>query len=166
VKAYELYQAADPAVLHQMLDWFRDQDRNVYKTALTTLANARKLRPVFVQKKSVPEQYAWIIKTLQGKAANTIGEHLFQAWFMAGHQEMLGKACDGLGIEHDGTGAVTGELPEALDPAKLDATVETLLESYDPKVVTLYLHVFNLQVPGGWEALTGKLAGDSRLVLA
>ncbi len=166
VKAHELFTAADPALVTQMLDWFRDHDRNVYKSAVATLAQSKKLRLVFIQKKPLTEQYAWILKTLRGKQADTIGEHLLQAWFMAGNQEMLAKFCDAMGIEHDGKGSVTGDLPKELDAAKLDEAVDTLAGAYDPKLVTLYLHVFNLQRPGGWDALTAKLNGDSRLALA
>lgn len=165
VKAHELYNAVDPAVVTQMLSWFRDNDRNVYRSALSTLAQSKKLRLEFVQKKSVPEQYAWVLKTLRSKQADTIGEHLLQAWFMAGNQPMLAAFCDALGIEHDGKGSVHGDLPETIDAAKLDAAVDTLVASYDPKVVALYLYVFNLQTPEGWESLTAKLASDERLKL-
>ena len=166
MKAHELYTAADPALITQMLDWFRDNDRNVYKSAVSTLAQTKKLRLVFIQKKPLPEQYAWILKTLRGKPADTIGEHLLQAWFMAGNQPMLAAFCDAMGIEHDGKGSVTGDLPEAMDAAQLDTAVDQLVAAYDPKRVTLYLRVFNLQKPGGWETLSAKLDGDPRLVLA
>lgn len=166
MKAHELFNAADPALVTQMLDWFRDHDRNVYKSAVATLAQTKKLRLVFIQKKPLPEQYAWILKTLRSKQADTIGEHLLQAWFMAGNQEMLGKFCDAMGIEHDGKGSVTGDLPTEIDSAKLDGAVDTLVGAYDSKLVALYLYVFNLQRPGGWDSLTAKLESDSRLKLA
>lgn len=166
VKAHELYTAVDPEVVSQMLNWFRDNDRSVYKSAVATLAQSRKLRPVFIQKKPLPEQYAWILKTLKMKSSDTIGEHLLQAWFMAGNQEMLAKFCDAIGLEHDGKGSVTGDLPKDLDSEKLDAAVDTLVADFDPKIVTLYLRVFNLQRFGGWETLGSKLESDSRLVLA
>jgi hypothetical protein len=166
VKAYELYSAADPALITQMFDWFRQNDRNVYKSALSTLAQSRKLRLAFIQKKSVPEQYAWMTKVLQSKTSGVIGEHLLQAWFMAGNQEMLAKFCDAMEIPHNGQGSVEGDLPETLDAAKLDAAVDTLVAGYDPKLVTLYLRLFNLQAPEGWESLSAKLESDPRLVLA
>ena len=75
MKAHELYSAVDPAVVTEILDWFRANDRNVYKSAVATLAANRKLRPVFVQKKTLPDQYAWILKTLKLNACDTIGEH-------------------------------------------------------------------------------------------
>ena len=166
VKAHELYAAVDPAIVTQMLDWFRTNDRNVYKSAVATLASNRKLRPVFVQKKSLPEQYAWIHKTMKLNACDTIGEHLLQAYLMAGQQSLLGMFCDGMGIPHDGKGSVVGDLPKRLDPERLAETIDRLLGLFEPKLLTLYLHCFNLQVPGGWADLTEKIESDPRLTLA
>jgi hypothetical protein len=166
VKAHELYTAADPELVTGMFDWFRANDRNVYKSAVATLAGNRKLRPVFVQKKPLPEQYAWMLKTLKLNACNTIGEQLLQAYLMAAQQSLLAMFCDGMGIAHDGKGSVVGDLPKKLDAERLDATIDRLIGLFDPKLLTLYLHCFNMQVPGGWPELTEKLASDGRLVLA
>lgn len=165
MKAYEIYQQIDPALVTRMLDWFREHDRNVYKSALTSLAQSRKLRPVFIQKKPLPQQYAWILKTLRSVPSEAIGEQLLQVWLMAGHQDMLACFCDGVGIEHDGKGSVTGELPESLDADKVKETVDDLLAKFDPEIAAVYLHVFNLQRPGGWPALADLLASDPRLAL-
>ena len=165
VKAHELYAAVDPAMVTQILDWFRANDRNVYKSAVATLAANRKLRPVFIQKKSLTEQYAWIHKTLKLNACDTIGEHLMQAYLMAGQQSLLAMFCDGMGIAHDGKGSVVGDLPKKLDAERLAATIDRLLPLFDPKLLTLYLHCFNLQVPGGWPELSEKIDSDERLVL-
>ena len=166
MKAYEIYSAVDPSIVNQMLDWFRSHDRNVYKSAVASLAENRKLRPVFVEKKSMAEQYAWIHKTLKINACNTIGEHLMQAYLMAGQQPLLAMFCDGMGIPHDGKGSVVGELPKNFDADRINATIDDLLASFDPKLVTLYLRCFNLQAPNGWHELSEKLASDPRLVLA
>jgi hypothetical protein len=166
VKSHELYAAVDPAIVTQMLDWFRSNDRNVYKSAVATLAGARKLRPVFIQKKSLVDQYAWIHKTLKLNACDTIGEHLMQAFLMAGQQSMLAMFCDGMGIPHDGKGSVVGDLPKKLDPERLNTTIDRLVGLFDPKLLTLYLRCFNLQLPGGWPELSEKLSTDERLVLA
>ena len=55
---------------------------------------------------------------------------------------------------------------ESVAAAKLDQAVDSLVGEFDPKLVALYLHVFNLQTSGGWDSLTGKLAADPRLALA
>ena len=166
VKAHELYTAVDPAIVTQILDWFRANDRNVYKSAVATLAGNRKLRPVFIQKKSMVEQYAWIHKTLKIKACDTIGEHLMQAYLMAGQQSLLAMFCDGMGIPHDGKGSVVGDLPKKLDPVRLDSTIDRLVDIFDPKLFTIYLHCFNMQISGGWPELTAKIESDERLALA
>jgi hypothetical protein len=57
-------------------------------------------------------------------------------------------------------------LPDKLDAERLNSTIDRLVELYDPKLLTLYLRCFNLQVDGGWPALSEKLASDPRLVLA
>ncbi len=166
MKAHELYTAVDPAIVTQMLDWFRSNDRNVYKSAVATLAGSRKLRPVFVEKKPLVDQYAWIHKTLKVNACNTIGEHLLQAYLMAGQQSMLAMFCDGMGIPHDGKGSVVGNLPKQLEPDRLATTIDRLVDLFNPKLLTIYLHCFNMQVPGGWPELTEKLTSDERLTLA
>ena len=166
MKAHELYTAVDPAIVTQLLDWFRANDRNVYRSAVATLATNRKLRPVFVEKKSMAEQYAWIHKTLKLKPCDTIGEHLLQAYLMSAQQSLLGMFCDGLGIPHDGKGSVVGDLPKKLDAARLDTTIDRLVDIFDPKLFTVYLHCFNMQVPGGWPELTTKIESDERLVLS
>jgi hypothetical protein len=165
VKAHELYAAVDSSVITDMLDWFRANDRNVYKSAVATLASNRKLRPVFIQKKSLPDQYAWIVKTLRLAATDTIGEHLMQAYLMSAQQSMLGMFCDGLGIPHNGQGSVVGDLPKKLDTERLDDTVNRLVDIFEPKLFTFYLHAFNMQVPGGWPELTEKIEKDERLKL-
>lgn len=166
VKAHELYTAVDPALVTRILDWFRANDRNVYKSAVATLAANRKLRPVFIQKKSLAEQYAWIHKTLKLNACDGIAEQLLQAYLMSAEQSMLSMFCDGMGIPHDGKGAVVGELPKSLDAERLSPTLDRLLELFDPKLLTLYLRCFNLQTPGGWPELTAILESDARLALA
>ena len=165
MKPHELFKKITPDLAQSVVRHFREEDARVYANALATLAAQRKLRPVFIQRKSLPGQYAWIVKTLQLKACDSIGEHLFQAWFLAGHQPMLAAFCDAMEIPHDGKGSVQGALPAELDAAKLDAAVDTLLVSFEPRLVALYLHVFNMQAPGGWPALGEKLAGDPRLTL-
>ena len=166
VNAFQIYQTIDPALVTDMFLWIRENDRRLYKTAIATMANDRKLRPVFVEKKSVADQIAWAHKTLKLKTSDSIGEHLLQIWFMKGQKELLISFCDGLGIEHDGEGSVEGTLPDALDDEKLKTTVDSLLENNDAKLVTLYLTVFNLQTPNGCENLQGILESDERLTLS
>ncbi|MGC6458158.1 MAG: hypothetical protein ACON4R_07285 [Akkermansiaceae bacterium] len=166
MKAFEVYQQIDPALVSDMFLWLRENERQLYKSAVASLTAARKLRPIFVEKKPVPEQIAWLHKTLKLRTSDTIGEHLFQAYFMKGQQQLLIAFCDGLGIEHDGEGSVEGSLPDTLDDEKLKSTIDTLLEGNDAKLITLYLHIFNLQTESGWENLGKLLEEDERLTFS
>lgn len=166
MKAYEIYQEIDSALVVEMCAWLRANEKELYHTALATLAANRKLRPIFVQKKKPAQQAAWLHKTLKLRTSDTVGEHLCQVWFMKGQQEILKAFCDGMGIEHDGDGQVEGDLPKELEAEKLKSTADTLLEAHDPKLVTLYFSIFNLQTPAGWESLTELLKSDERLALS
>ena len=166
VNAYEIYQEIDPAIVNEMFMWIRTNERQLYKTAVSSLAANRNLRAVFVEKKSIPDQIAFIHKTLKLRTSDTIGEHLFQVWFMKGQKDLLIAFCDDMGIEHDGEGSVEGALPETLDDDKLKATIDDLLSRHDPKVVTLYLRIFNLQTTDGWANIAAALENDERLKLA
>ena len=118
-----------------------------------------------LEKKPLADQYAWIHKTLKLNACDTIGEHLLQAYLMAGQQSLLAMFCDGMGIPHDGKGSVVGDLPKKLDAERLDSTIDRLAGLFDHKLLTVYMHCFNMQVPGGWPALNEKLENDERLFL-
>ncbi|MFK7912086.1 MAG: hypothetical protein AB8F34_16020 [Akkermansiaceae bacterium] len=164
--AYELFQNVKPSVVQDMFQWFRDKDRNLYKTALGSLATNRKLRLVFLQKKPIAEQIDWMHKTLQLKTSDMIGEHLLQVYFMKGQESMLVTFCDALEIPHDGKGQVEGDLPDTLDPEKVKTAVDALLENNEPALVSLYLHTFNIQTPDGWKELGEVLENDDRLKLS
>ena len=164
--AYELFQNIKPSIIQDMFQWFRDEDRNLYKTALNSLATNRKLRLAFLQKKPVTEQISWMHKNLQLKSCDMIGEHLLQVYFMKGQEDMLVTFCDALDIAHDGKGQVEGELPESLNSEKLKTAVNSLLEKNDPALVALYLHTFNIQTPEGWKELGEVLENDERLSLS
>ena len=96
VKAFEVYQQVDPALVNEMFLWIRDHERQLYKSVIASLTSARKLRPIFVEKKPVSEQISWLHKTLKLRTSDTIGEHLFQAYFMKGQQQLLIAFCDGI----------------------------------------------------------------------
>lgn len=166
MNAYQIYQNADPALITDLFTWLRTEEKDLYKNTVASLAQDRKLRPVFIQKKSLPDQYAWLHKTLKLKSTDMMGEHLFQLFFMKGNEELLVTFCDAMGIEHDGKGSVEGELPEKLDADKTKGAVDALLDKFDAKLVTAYLYVFNLQTEGGWDSITAILESDDRLKLA
>ncbi|MEM6915457.1 MAG: hypothetical protein AAF491_02730 [Verrucomicrobiota bacterium] len=162
MKAYEIFQEVDPDTAASVFQFLRDEQRDVYTMSLSTLAQNRKLRPVFVQRKPAPAQIDWLVKNIKLKASDEIAEHIIQLWLMKAHQSLLIQFLDGVGIEHDGEGAAE-DLPEKLDAKKLKSTVTKLLKDHDPGVVRVYLHVFQTQRSEGWEELAQLIESTPEL---
>jgi len=162
VKAYQIFQNLSPELARDAFHYLRTEQKEVYQSAVASLAGQRKLRPVFIQRKPPEQQYAWLAKTTKLKSTDEIDQHLLQLWLLKAHQQMLIEFLDGIGIEHDGEGGAD-DLPESLDAKKLAKTVDTLLDSNDPELVTAYLYTFQLQTETGWTEITDLIASDDRL---
>ncbi len=162
MKPFEIFQEISPDTAASVFQYLRDEQREVYKASLSTLAANRKLRPVFVQRKPAPAQIEWLVKNVKLRASAEIAEHALQLWLMKANQEVLVQFLDGVGIEHDGEGAAE-DLPEELDAKKLKSTVDKLLKNHDPEVVKIYLNIFQLQRANGWDALNTLIATSPEL---
>jgi len=165
VRAYLLFQLVTPGFAQGVFRSIREEQKDVYKGVVVSLAQERKLRPVFVQRKPIDDQIAWLAKTVRLKGCDSIAEHILQVWLMKSHQDLLVAFLDGVGIPHDGTGSVQDDLPEELDADKLAATVDAILVGRSPELVAAYLWVFQMQKPEGWSELTRLLQEDPRLRL-
>lgn len=160
---HELYQKMPPELAAAGLAYLRKEDRDTYKTGLSSLAIQRKLRPAFIQKRPGDKQIEWMVDMLKLRTTVAVGEHMLQTWLMKEHTDMLVMFLDKLEIDHDGEGSVEGELPEELEDAKLKDAVEAILGRKEAGVVAVYLHMFKLQRPAGWPNLGEILESDTRL---
>lgn len=164
MKAYYIFKQADEETISNILDWMRNQERAIYCAAVRELGALKKLRPEFIQRKPLQEQFSFIKKMLSWKPSNEIGDHLLQVWLLRKHQDMLITFLNTLGIPHDGNGIVN-ELPETLDKEKLAKAVDELFEKYPAGVASVYLQMFQLQTEDGWEELAEVLANDPRVTI-
>ena len=164
MQAHEILQQAGPGFAASILGFFREHERNVYKTTLATLAQGRNLRPVFIQQKPAPAQIEWMGRELAHRRGDSMAEQVLQVWLMRARTPMLVKFVEALGIAHDGKGAVD-DLPDSFEADRLQAAVDGLLAEFDAREVAVYLHVFQMQRPGGWPELAAILAEDPRLAL-
>lgn len=160
--ANEIFQDMKPETAVSVFQYLRNEQRDVYKASLSSLAANRKLRPVFVQRKPTPEQIDWLVKNVKLRGSVEIATQVLQLWLLKAHPALLTGFLDGLGIEHDGEGAAD-DIPDELDTKKLKSTVTDLLKKHDPELVRIYLHIFQLQRPDGWEELTGLIEATPEL---
>ena len=161
-QAYELFQDMKPETALSVFQYLRDEQREVYKATINSLAANRKFRPVIIQRKPVPEQIDWILKNVKLRGSGEVAAQVLQLWLLKGHTSLLKGFLDGLGIEHDGEGAAE-DIPDDLDAKKLKSTVTGLLKDHDPEVVKIYLHIFQLQRSDGWPEITSLIEATPAL---
>lgn len=162
MKAYQIFQEMSSETAQGIFSFLREEHRDIYNSAMDTLAGQRRLRPIFMRKKPAPAQFAWLEKTTKLKQSDGVDEHLLQLWLLKKHQAMLIEFLDGIDIEHDGEGAVE-DLPDEIDAKKLKSTVDGLIGKYSAEDVAVYLHTFQLQKIGGWDSLSDLIKDDPRL---
>jgi hypothetical protein len=164
MRAYQIFQQISEAQSREIFHFLRTEEKEVYRSTVASLAGHRKLRPVFIQRKSPEQQYAWLHKTCQLMGSEEIDGHILQIWLLKAHQPMLVSFLDGLKIAHDGEGAAE-DLPDTLNERKLKKTVNSLIDEYGGDTVAIYLRTFQLQKPGGWPEIASVLESDNRLFL-
>jgi len=161
-QAYELFQDMKPETALAVFQYLRDEQREVYKATISSLAANRKLRPVIIQRKPVPEQIEWMLKNVKLRGSAEVAAQVLQLWLLKGHTAVLTSFLDGLGISHDGEGAAD-DIPDEFDAKKLKSTVASLLKNHDAEIVRIYLHIFQLQKSGGWAELTALIESTPEL---
>ena len=152
-----------PATSQAITGWLRETEKAVFSSALASLAAQRKLRPIFVTRKTRSEQIAWMAEQLKSKLNEAIGENLLQIWLMKGRPSMLISFLNSLGVPHDGNGGIEGDIPSTLEPAKVKAGALALLEAHPAEEVAIYLNLFQLQQAGGWSELAEVINSEPRL---
>ena len=113
---------------------------------------------------SVPRRFSrdQRLRILAGIVSIVVLIVVLQLWLLKAQRDLLVAFLDGVGIAHDGDGAAD-DLPDEIDPAKLKATVESLLAGNDPELVRAYLHTFHLQQAGGWDEIRDPIESEPRL---
>lgn len=166
MKSHEIFQHMTPALAAEILNYLQKEQPPVFKSVVQTLAQQRKLRPVFVERKPPNERYAWLQGALGRKASDTLAAHLLQAWLLGAQKSMLCEFLDSLGIPRDEDGTVE-QLPESPPKEKLREVIGQLIAKYPPEAVAVYLHAFHdMDSTVSWPPLGEVLAEDERLKLS
>ena len=161
--SHELMGFMTPALALEILTYAFETDKPMYRAALAAVAEARKLRPVFLERQPRPQRHAAMLATLARPALEPVTANLIRTWLLKKHKQMLIDFLDALGITHQE--GVVEDLPPAMDEAKVRAAVEVLLAKYPPEAVAVYLHAFNEMNEVEWPDLRAMLDTDPRLQL-
>jgi hypothetical protein len=161
--SHEILGFMSPALALEILTYAHETDKPLYRATLSAVAEARKLRPVFLERQPRAQQHAMMLTTLARPALEAVTGNLIRTWLLKKHKQMLVDFLDALGIAHQE--GVVEELPETMDEAKVRPAVEALLAKYPPEAVAVYLHAFTGMNEAEWPALKTLLDSDSRLQL-
>jgi hypothetical protein len=165
MKSHEIFQQMSPALATDIFRYLNANEKPILKAAIQGLANQRKLRPVFVERKPPNERAVWMQNALSRKISDTLAAHLLQAWLLGAQKPMLCDFLDSVGIKRDEDGTVE-ELPDSPPKEKLREAVDQLVAKYPPEAVAVYLHAFHdMDSEVSWEPLGEVLAEDERMKL-
>jgi hypothetical protein len=161
--SHELFGFMSPNLADEILNFVHESDRPTYKNALNAVAQARHVRPVFLERQPRAQRQAALIATLSKPMLEEVTGGLIRVWLVKKYKTMLGDFLDALAIQNEG--GVVDDLPAAVDDVKLKPAVDVLLTKYPPEAVAVYLHAFNDMNEANWANLKIMLESDSRLQL-
>jgi hypothetical protein len=161
--SHELFGFMSPNLANEILNFAYETDKPTYKSTLNAVAQARHVRPVFLERQPRPQRQAAMIATLSKPALEEVAGGLIRVWLVKKYKTMLADFMDALEIKNEG--GVVDDLPAAIDDAKLKPAIDTLLAKYPPEAVAVYLHAFNDMNEANWPNLKTMLESDARLQL-
>jgi hypothetical protein len=161
--AHEIFGFMSPALGLEIIEQTQATDKETYHTVLSAVAEARKVRPVFLERKSRGERHQEILATLSKPRLDLAALTLLQSWLLKIQAAMLADFLNALDIKHER--GVVDSLPEKMDDEKLKAAVDGLLARYPREKVAVYLRAFSDLSEARWPNLTTMLDQDARLQL-
>jgi hypothetical protein len=163
LKSYELFGFMSSALANEILTFTFESEKPTYRAVLQAVADARKLRPVFLERQAKTERHALMLGTLTRPHLDVAAGTLLRTWLVKKHQAMLVDFLNALEIPNEN--GVVEDLPAAVDDAKLKTAVDTLLAKHPAEAVAVYLNAFNAMNEANWPNLKTLLEGDTRLQL-
>lgn len=165
MKSHEIFQRMSPRLATEILTYLQKEETPIFKSVVQGLAQQRKLRPVYIERKPPAQRYAWLQGALSRKASDTLAAHLLQSWLLGAQKPLLCDFLDSLGIAHDPDGTVA-KLPESPPKEKLAEVISQLLTKYPAENVAVYLHAFHdMDSTVEWPPLGEVLQAEERMTL-
>lgn len=163
LKSHELLGFMSPDLANGILNYTFESDKPTYKAVLNGIAEARKVRPVFLERQPRVQRHALMVATLSRPGLDQVASNLIRAWLVKKQKAILVDFLNALEIPNQEGVVEDQDLPKTVDDAKLKAAIELLLAKHPPEVVAVYLNAFNDMNEAGWMNLNTLLEGDARL---
>ena len=161
--ASELLSAVSPTLAQRILEEVHATDKELYRVALASAAQAKKVRPVFLERQPRADRHRFMIAALARPDLNMVAGNVLSGWLVKNQQTLLVDFLDALKVSHQN--GVVENLPDKVDDTELKNAVNLLLEKNPPEIVALYLHAFYSMNEANWPTLDVMLHEDDRLML-
>jgi hypothetical protein len=161
--SHEIVGFMSPTLATEILTWAHQDDKPLYKAMLAAVAQARKVRPIFMERQPRPERHTAMLATLARPSMENNASTLIRTWLLKKHKVLLVDFLDALGVQHED--GVVDDLPPAMEDDKLRAGVEALLAKHPHEIVSVYLNAFNGMNETNWPLLQQMLREEPRLQL-
>jgi len=152
-----------PALANDILSFIFESDKPAYRATLAAVAEAKRVRPVFLERQPRAERHASMLSALTKPTLDGAAAAFIRAWLVKKQTAMLIDFLNALDIKHEN--GVVEDLPTSVDEAKLKSAIDILLGKYPHEVVAVYLNAFNDMNEAGWSGLKVALESDTRLQL-
>ena len=158
---HELIGFMSPKMANRILEDTQANNREVYRALVASMAQAQKMRPVFIGRQPKERRHKSFVQMLSRAGSEEHAGNLIRGWLFKEHKDVLTGFLGKLGIEHEE--GMVDDLPESISDDALNAAVDLLIEKYDRELVTVYLTAFNASNENRWGNLDALLADDERL---
>jgi hypothetical protein len=161
LSSHELFGFMSPDLATEIVEGTFGDDKETYKATVAAVAQARKLRPVFLQRQPKAARNKMILEAMSRPGMSQAADNLLRNWLIKSQSRMLMDFLDACGVEHED--GVVEDLPESIDNEKLAAGIDAILDKHPRESVIVYLHAFNTMNECAWKNLDELLQEDERL---
>lgn len=163
MSASKLLSEVSPALSQRILEEVYATDKELYRVAISAVAQAKKVRPIFLERQPRAERHRVMVAALGRPDLSIITGNVLSGWLVKNQQPLLIDFLTALKITHQN--GVVENLPATVDDADLKNAIELLLGKNPPEIVGLYLHAFRDMNDVHWPLLNKILSEDTRLML-
>ena len=108
MKAHELFAAISPTLATEILEYTFANDKPLYRATLDAVAQARKVRTVFMERQPRAERHATMGAVLARPSLEVAADGLLRNWLLKSHTSLLADFLDALFDQLDGSGVIVG----------------------------------------------------------
>src|SRR5260370_30400685 len=87
--SYEIFGRCSSQLANEIFVYLQEKEKPVYRAVIQNLANQRKLRPVFIERKPKPERHTWLQQALARKPADDLAMQALQIWLLGAQQPLI-----------------------------------------------------------------------------